>query len=245
MHTFVEVFKWLSDGQHWTGDHGIPTLTLEHLELSFAAVALASLVALPIGTIIGHRRRGEFVAITVANLGRAVPSFAILVISFSLIAQFAPKLIFGFLPTLVALFLLAIPPMLANAAIGVRGVDLDTVEAARGMGMSEGQILRRLELPLAAPVIMAGIRTSVLQVIATATLAALIGGNNLGRPIIDGFAVNDVVEAVSGAVLVASLALLVDGMLALLERAVAPRVTTRTVAAGPGRAGAVEPLKTT
>jgi osmoprotectant transport system permease protein len=245
MHTFVEVFNWLTDGARWTGDKGIPALTLEHLELSFGAVGLAALVALPLGVLIGHRRRGEFAAITVANLGRAVPSFAILVLSFILFVQLFPKskLVLGFLPTLVALFLLAIPPMFTNAVVGVRGVDEDTVEAARGMGMTERQVLTRLELRLAAPVIMAGVRISALQVIATATLSALIGGGTLGRFIIDGLATFDVVQSVAGAVLVAVLALLVDGLFALLERAVAPRVSSRAVAAGPGRAAAVEPLK--
>jgi osmoprotectant transport system permease protein len=246
MHTFIEVFKWLTDGAHWTGKDAIPALTLQHLELSFASVGLAVGVALPLGVFIGHRRKGEFAAITVANLGRAVPSFAILVLSFILFARLFPKstVAFGFWPTLVALVLLAIPPVFTNAVVGVQSVDDDMVESARGMGMTERQVLLRLELPLAAPVIMAGLRVSTLQVIATATLSALIGGGTLGRFIIDGLATFDVVQSVAGAVLVAALALLIDGMLALLERVVSPRLATQAVAAGPGRTGAIEPVKT-
>jgi osmoprotectant transport system permease protein len=241
---FVEVYRWLTDAAHWSGEGGIPVRTLQHLELSFAAVGLSVAVALPLGILIGHVRRGEFIAVSTANIGRAIPSFAILSLSYIVIIQFYPKIAFGFLPTLIALVLLGIPPILTNAIVGVQGVDADTVEAAKGMGLTGKQVLTRLELPLAAPVIMAGIRVSTLQIVATATLSAVIGGGTLGRPIVDGLATFDVAESVAGAVLVATLALLVDGAFALLERAVSPKLTTTTRAAVPDAAGAIEPLKT-
>jgi osmoprotectant transport system permease protein len=226
MHTFVEVLEWLTSGAHWQGSNGIPIRLLQHMELSMTAIAAAIAVAVPVGMLIGHTRRGEFVAVSVANIGRAIPSFAILVISFSVFLQLAGKLAFGFLPTLVALFLLAVPPILTNTYVGIQGVDPDTVEAARGMGLREREVLLRLELPLAAPVIMAGIRTSTLQVVATATLSAFIAGGTLGRYIVDGFATNDRVLTVSGAILVALLALLTDGALGLVERALTPRLSS-------------------
>jgi osmoprotectant transport system permease protein len=244
LHTFLEVVRWLTSGAHWQGSDGIPVRTLEHLELTFAALALATVVALPLGLLIGHTGRGELLAVSVANLGRAIPSFAILVISFSLVLTLAPKLAFGFLPTLAALFLLAIPPILTNTYVGVQQVERDTVEAARGMGMSERQVLFGLELPLAAPVIMAGLRTAALQVVATATLSALIAGGTLGRYIVDGFATSDQVETVAGAVLIAVLALLVELGFATLERAVRPRTTStgsRPRKLG-GEPGVAEPL---
>jgi osmoprotectant transport system permease protein len=227
MHTFVEVFNWLTEGAHWSGSNGIPIRALQHVELSLAAVAMAAAISLPLGLLIGHTRRGEFLAVSVANVGRAVPSFAILVMSFSIMLQYFGKHAFGFLPTLIALFFLAIPPILTNTIVGVQGVDPDTVEAARGMGMTERDVLLRLELPLAAPVIMAGIRISTLQVVATATLSALIAGGTLGRFIVDGFATNDPVQTVAGAVLVGTLALATEFAFARLERAVSPRMASR------------------
>ena len=244
MHTFVEVVKWLTSAAHWHGSNGIPVRTLQHLELTFAALALATLVALPLGLLIGHTRRGEVLAVSIANVGRAIPSFAVLVISFSIVLSLQPKLAFGFVPTLAALFLLAIPPILTNAYVGVQQVDRDTVEAARGMGLSGRQVLLGLELPLAAPVIMAGIRTSALQVVATATLSALIAGGTLGRYIVDGFATSDTVESVAGAVLIAGLAFLLELGFAGLERLVRPRTssTRRPPRRLVGGKGTVDPL---
>jgi osmoprotectant transport system permease protein len=234
MHIFSELVRWFGEGSHWRGPHGVPVRVLEHVELSAAAVGLALLVAVPIGLYIGHTRRGEFVAVSVANLGRAIPSFAILSIVFQLMLQLLPanhkKIAFGFWPTVIALFLLAIPPILTNVYVGIEGVDADAVEAARGMGMSERQVLARLEFPLAMPLIAAGIRTATLQVIATATLAALIAGGGLGRFIIDGFAQSDEPMIVAGALLVAVLAIITEVALGGVERAVRPRLSSRRTA---------------
>jgi len=227
MDTFIEVVDWLTAPAHWSGSNGIPVRLLEHLELSAVALALASAVAIPVGLYVGHARRLEFLAVSIANLGRSIPSFAILVLAYLLFLQLWPSLAFGFGPTVVALFLLAVPPILTNTFVGVQVVDPDTVEAARGMGMTERDLLLRLELPLAAPLIMAGLRTSAVTVVATATLAALIGGGGLGRFIIDGRATNDIPMVVSGAVLVAILSILTEASFALVERAVRPRMISK------------------
>jgi osmoprotectant transport system permease protein len=180
---------------------------------------LAALIALPIGLYIGHTRKGTFLAVSIANLGRAIPSFAILALS-------VPFLGIGFKPTIVTLFVLAIPPILTNTYVGVEGVDRDAVESARGMGMTGGQILRRLELPLSVPLMLAGLRTSAVQVVATATLAAYIGWGGLGRYIVDGFATGDTVEVVAGAILVALLAIVTELAFGFIERALSPRTTS-------------------
>jgi osmoprotectant transport system permease protein len=227
MHAFGELARWFADGAHWTGPDGIPTRVLEHIELSAAGVALALVLAIPVGLFIGHVRRGQFIAVSVANLGRAIPSFAILSIVFQIMLRYLGRNAFGFWPTVIALLLLAIPPILTNTYVGIEGVDRDTVEAARGMGMTGGQIISKLELPLAIPLMIAGIRTAAVQVVATATLAALIAGGGLGRYIIDGFAQGDQPQVLAGAVLVAVLAIITELGFGLLERVVSPRTLSQ------------------
>jgi osmoprotectant transport system permease protein len=227
MSVFADMAKWFADGKHWSGPNGVPIRVLEHVEISATGVALALLVALPVGLLIGHVRRGEFVAVSIANLGRAIPSFAILSIVFQIMLTYFGRAAFGFWPTVIALLLLAIPPILTNTYVGIEGVDRDTVEAARGMGMTGGQVLARLEFPLALPLMIAGIRTAAVQVVATATLAALIAGGGLGRYIIDGFAQGDTPQVLAGAVLVAVLAILTELGFGLLERMVSPRTSSQ------------------
>jgi osmoprotectant transport system permease protein len=223
-----QVLEFLSEPANWTGPSGIPARVFQHIELSAASLALALLVALPIGMYIGHARRAEFITVTIANLGRAVPSFAILSLAYGITLGLAPKLAFGFTPTVVALTLLGIPPVLTNTYVGVQNVDRDTVEAAHGMGLSGRQVLSRLELPLAAPLIVAGVRTAAVAIVATATLSALIGGGGLGRLIVDGFAQGDQAMAVAGAILVAALAILTELAFGLIERAATPRTASAT-----------------
>lgn len=188
--------------------------TVEHLLLSGAAIGVSLLVAIPLGVWLGHLHRGSFVAITVGNLGRALPSLA--VIAFGL-----PIFGISFTNVLVALVVLAVPPMLTNAYTGVDGVDHDVVDAAVGMGMSAWQVLTRIELPLALPLLFAGIRTSAVYVIATATIAAIAGGGGLGDIIVNQASYR--IEGVIGAALCVSLlALSVDALLALAQRAVTP-----------------------
>jgi osmoprotectant transport system permease protein len=199
----------------------IPEEVARHLYLSFIPVMAAVALALPVGLYIGHRRRFEFIAVTLANLGRAIPSFAIL----SLFLPFSIRigLGLGFWPTFAALFVLSIPPILINTYVGVKEVDGDTIEAARGVGYSEGQVLRKIELPLAAPLVVAGIRTAAVQSVATATLGALVAAGGLGDPIVLGFATGKIGPLVGGALLVAGLALITELALGWVERRATPK----------------------
>ncbi len=236
MNAFSELVSWFGDPANWSGSGGIPARLFEHVQLSAVSVAAASLVALPVGVAIGHARRLEPIVVGAANVGRAIPSLAILAVTFPIAIE--AGLGFTFWPTFVALFLLALPPILMNAYVGVTEVDPDTVEAARGTGMSEGQVLWKVEVPLAAPLIVAGVRTSAVQVVATATLAAVIAWGGLGRFIVDGFKQQNDAMLLGGAVLVAGLAVVTELLLGALERLVTPAsLRFRSVpAAGPGRA---------
>ncbi len=210
------IVGWFLDPANWTGSGGIPNRTLEHLELSGLAILIAALIAIPAGLLIGHTGRGAVLTVAIGNLGRAVPSYAMLVV-------FVPILHLGFTNALAALVLLAIPPVLTNTYAGMRGVDREVVEAGRGMGMTELGLLWRVELPLALPVVIAGLRVAAVAVVATATLAALVGGGALGRFIVDGFALRDTPQLVGGAILVALLAVITERAFSLVERlAVSP-----------------------
>lgn len=215
--TFLfKVVAWFADPANWTGSGGIPTRLLEHLQISGESVAIAGVIALPIGIVLGHYGRFGALALNVSNVGRALPSFGILVIAFQVFGL-------GDLPIIIALTALAIPPMVTNSYVGMREVDPDIKEAARGMGYRELAQLLRVELPLAVPLVMAGVRTSAVQVVATATLAAIIAGGGLGRYIIDGYGQQVYTEVFAGALLVALLALATELSLAGLERALVPR----------------------
>ena len=196
-----------------------------HLYLSFLPVLAALAVALPAGLYIGHARRFEVLAVALANLGRAIPSFAIL--SLALILSIRLGLGLGFWPTFAALFFLSLPPILVNAHIGVRGVDPDVVESARGMGLKGRQVLTRVELPLAAPLILSGARTASVQSVATATLGALVAAGGLGEYIVFGFRANRDDFLLGGAILVASLALATEVALGAVEKLARPRGVPR------------------
>jgi osmoprotectant transport system permease protein len=215
-----EVARWFADPAHWQGSHGIPVRILEHLELSGLAVAIAAAIALPIALYLGHTGRGGFVAINVANIGRAIPSLALL--AFGLLVAIALGLGLGFWPTIFMLVPLAIPPILTNAYVAIRAVDPDVVDAARGMGLGEGRLLRTIEIPLGLPLILSGIRTSAVNVVATATLGAVVAGGALGRFIVDGLALQEFDQLVAGAILVALLAVVTELSLGALERISAP-----------------------
>lgn len=220
----VDVVAWFADPANWTGGTGLPHRLWLTLKVSGVAVVTATLVAVPTGVLLGHVRRGGFLANTVFNIGRAVPSFGI--IALALPISIAMGLGLGFWPTFVALFLLALPPMFTNAYTGVRDVDPGAVEAARGMGMTDGQVLVGVELPLAAPIIVTGVRVAALQVVATAPLGALVAYQGLGRYIIDGWARDDYVMLFAGAVVVALLAVVVDQSFSLVERVVTAGAST-------------------
>ena len=212
------VLAWLTDPAHWQGSDGIPTRIAEHLVLSGTAVGIAALVALPIGVLLGHTGRAGFLAINVANIGRALPSMALLALALPL--AFSLGLGLGFWPTLLALVPLGIPPILTNSFVAVRSVDRDVVEAARGMGLSEWQVLRQAELPIAAPLMIAGVRNAAVAVVATATLGALVAGGGLGRYIVDGLARQQSDRLFVGALLVALLAVATELGFGLVERLV-------------------------
>jgi osmoprotectant transport system permease protein len=211
-----EVIAWLTDPAQWSGPEGIPVRTLQHLGYSLLATAIAAAIALPIGVLIGHTGRGAVFAVNLTNLGRAIPTLGIIILVFILAG-------FGIVPVLVALTALAVPPIVTNSYVGVRSVDPEVREAAEGMGMRGRQVLWEVELPVAMPLIMAGIRTSTVQVVATATLAAYVGLGGLGRYLIDGFSQRDLPEVVGGAILVAVLALLIELALGRLQTLVVSR----------------------
>ncbi|MBI4940083.1 MAG: ABC transporter permease [Actinobacteria bacterium] len=209
---------WLADGAHWQGADGVPQRLLEHVGLSAAAVGIGCLLALPLGLWLGHVRRGGAFAVATGNLARAVPTFAVLV----LLALAPSPFGLGTTSTLTALVLFAVPPLLTNAYVGVLEVDPAAVDAARGMGLTSSQVLRRVELPLAVPLVMNGVRLAAVQVVATATIAALVAGGGLGRIIVEGFGRQDQPQLLAGAFLVLALALAVEGGMELLQRRVDP-----------------------
>ena len=231
MALLAEVWEWFATSATWRGegiDPGILVRLGEHMSMSLQAVGLAALLVLPVGLYIGHARRFEFAAVSIGNVGRALPSFGILGIAFFITTSLNLPGVLGFWATFTALFLLAIPPILTNTYIGIKGVDRDTVEAARGMGMTEREILMRLEVPLAAPLIVAGLRLATVQVVATATLGALVAWGGLGRYIVDGLASGNDVTLLGGAILVALAAIVTEVLFGFLERAVAPRTRSHS-----------------
>lgn len=222
-----DVFDFLTDPQNWSGDEGIPYLALQHLQISFWSLLVAAVIALPVGVLVGHFRRGGVLAVNVANIGRAIPSFGLLVLFVIWIGNKPPPFPFslpGNLPVFLVLVALAIPPMLTNAYVAVAEIDPEVHEAAKGMGLNGRQMLTRVELPMGVPLIMAGVRISAVAVVATATIAAFVGFGGLGRYIIDGFKQSEGdAKLWSGALLVAVFALAVEGLLALVQRALTPK----------------------
>jgi osmoprotectant transport system permease protein len=206
------VIAWFGDPANWSGNDGIPNRVAEHLVLCVLSMALALVIALPIGLYIGHTGRHAFVAQSVANIGRAVPSYALMAIVFPLTIAVSIDLAgnLAFIATVLAMVLLAVPPMVTNTWAGIGGVDPDTREAARGLGMRGHQVLRGIEVPLALAIILSGIRIASVQVVATATLGAVFGGGGLGRYIIQGFARHDDARLWAGAFMVALLAIMVE-----------------------------------
>jgi osmoprotectant transport system permease protein len=222
MDTLADLWSFLTTEDNWWGRNGIANRTWAHVRISVLSLAVAAVVAVPPAVALGHLRRGGLVAVSIVNIGRAVPSFGILALVLPLSIQFGFGL--GFWPTVVPLVLLGIPPIFANTYTGVRSADPGVVEAARGMGLSGGQVLAKVELPLASPLIVTGLRVSAVQIIATATLGALVGFSALGSFITEGLAQFDDAKMLTGGLLVAALAILAEVLFTLLERALTPWV---------------------
>ncbi len=207
---------WLTSRAQWRGPQGIPSRLVQHIGLSALVLLIALAMALPLGLWLGHRGRGATLVVALANVARAVPSFGLIVLG---VVAFG----IGSGPVIVALVVLAVPPILVNTSTAVRGVDADLKEAARGQGLTELQLLCQVEVPASVPLILAGIRTAAVLVVATATLAAVVPGvGGLGPYIVDGIGQQDFPKAVGGAVLVALLAALTEGGLAVVQRVATP-----------------------
>ncbi|MCR1785765.1 ABC transporter permease subunit [Nocardioides carbamazepini] len=215
MSLFGDALSWITDGAHWGGPTGIDHRIVQHLLVTFAAVALAALLALPLGVLIGHTGRGRLVVVALAGAVRAVPTLGLLTL-------LGLALGIGIEAPLLALVALAFPSLLAGAYAGVEAADRGAVDAARAVGMSEWQLVTRVEIPLGADVILGGIRAATLQVVATATLAAYISDTGLGRYLFSGLKSRQYDEMLAGALLVAGLALVLDLALATLQRASRP-----------------------
>ncbi|HEX5333983.1 MAG TPA: ABC transporter permease [Cellulomonas sp.] len=215
MNVVSDAVAWLNDPLNWTGTHGVLALTREHLTISVAAVLLAAVIALPLGVWLGHRHAGGALTVVLANTSRALPTFALLTI-------FASGGLFGQTATTLAVAVFAVPPILTNAYTGVLEVDADVRDAARGMGMSAARSLALVELPLALPLVAAGLRTAAVQVIATVPLAAFVGGTSLGSIIVTGLALQRYGQVLAGGVLVALLCLVAEGILAGVQHVLTP-----------------------
>jgi osmoprotectant transport system permease protein len=237
MSTSSSLWSFLTTASNWSGANGIADRLVVHVWVSLLAVAAAAVISIPLGVVVGGRDRGQVAATGVANLGRAIPSLAVL--AFVVAAGWG----IGFVPTFIAMFALAVPPMFVSAATGVAEVDRGVLDAAGGLGMTHSQVVRRVQVPLAVPLIISGVRIAVSQVIATATLGAFVGYNTLGRFITVGRANGDNGMLYGGVVLVVALALIADVGFRVLQRSLTPwsrrrprrrrRATTRSTSDRP------------
>jgi osmoprotectant transport system permease protein len=214
-----QVVDWFGDPGNWSGSRGLPTLLSAHLRLSALALAVAAALALPAAIYLGHVRRGGLVAVSLVNIGRALPSFGVIGVMFPITLAIAvTRSPLGYWATLIAMVVLAMPPMFVNAYTAIREVDPALVEAARGMGMTESEVLRRVEMPLGMPLVMAGVRSAAVAVVATVTLSAWVGYNTLGTYIFVGFAQRNDVLVFVGGLAVAALSVLTEAGLGWLEK---------------------------
>ncbi|HEY5320616.1 MAG TPA: ABC transporter permease [Galbitalea sp.] len=229
MNLIIQGFQWIFDGAHWTTSAlqtGIGYALAQHLLLTGISLALTIVIAVPIGLYIGHTGKGRGAAIVLSNVARALPTLgvlALLVIPLTGVDFIHP----GYLADIIVFVILGIPPLLAGVYAGLESVDRATIDAARAIGMTELQILTKVEIPLGAQLIVGGLRATTLQIIATVTIAALYTQVNLGTFIASGLASNNYQELVAGAILIAALALIVDGILAIVQRFAVPRGVSR------------------
>jgi osmoprotectant transport system permease protein len=229
----MNYFSWLFDPTHWTGQGSIPQRLVEHLGYTALTLLIALVIAVPLGAWIGHTGRGGFLVVGLANGLRALPTFGLLVL-------LAGAVGISLIGPLIALVVLAVPPILAGTYAGVRNVDRAVVDAAEGMGMRGREVLLQVELPNALPLIIGGVRSAVLQIISTATIAAFVALGGLGRYIVDGQAVRDFPQMIGGAILVAGLAIGADLVLAALQKLlVSPGLQVTSAQTGKRRLRAV------
>jgi osmoprotectant transport system permease protein len=226
----VNIMGWFTDPAHWTGSDGIPTQVGYHLLYSAVALLAALAIGVPLGIVIGYTGKGEAVVAGFANALRALPSLGLLVLLFLIIAPVVTGNLVYVLPTIIVLVLLAVPPILTGTYAGIQNADPDAVGAARGMGYTKRQILLRVQLPCALPLMISGVRSSTLQIVSTATIAAYLGLQGLGRFILDGRAQADFAEMAGGAILVAALALVLEFAFAWLGRIIVSPGLRRTTA---------------
>jgi osmoprotectant transport system permease protein len=238
MSGWEEIQDFLTDPATWSGPDSIPVRLWEHIWISVVAVIVAGLLVLPLAVWLGHIRLGSAIATSVVNIGRALPSFGILAISFLVLVQMGAGVGEPW-AVLVALIALAAPPLFTNTVTGIQSVEAATVEAARGMGLTGREVLSGVELPLSMPLVMEGLRIATVQVIATATLGALVAWGGLGRYIVDGFARQDMGRLLVGAVLVGLLAIVAELGLGSMQRAATPRGPRRADAGNPARRSTV------
>ncbi len=223
MNFFADALAWIFDPAHFAMTNGIGPRTADHLLYTGVTMLIAMAIAIPLGLLIGHTGKGRTFVILTSTAFRALPTLGFLLF----IILFAGL---GLWPFVLVMVVLAVPPLLAGVYSGLESVDRGTIDAARGVGMSEWQILTKVEIPLALPLILGGIRSATLQVIATATIAGYVGLTGLGRFLIEGLALRDYTLAIVGAILVAVLAIVTDGLLALVQRLVVPRGVSRGMA---------------
>jgi osmoprotectant transport system permease protein len=231
---FSQVLAWFADPAHWRGPDGVGTRIVEHLYYTAVAVLIASAIAVPVGLLVGHTARGGVVLVGSANAMRALPTLGLLTFLFLLLRSQAAA-------TLVALVVLAVPPVLAGSYAGVRSVESGVVDAARGMGMTSAQRLWQVELPGAVGLLLGGVRSAVLQVVATTTVAAYVGLGGLGRLLLDGLNSADYPQMAAGALVIAVLALLLDLLLAGVARLVVPKGCRLSRQSDLGRMAAAQP----
>ncbi|WP_100813670.1 ABC transporter permease [Microbacterium lacus] len=232
MNLFAETLAWLMNPERWSGPLGIPVAIAQHLGFTFLAVLVAAVIAIPVGWAIGHTGKGREIAVAISGAARAIPSFGLLVLL---------VLLMGVLQTqaaaVITFVLLGIPSILAGAYAGFEAIDRRVIDAGRAMGMTEWQILWRIEVPLGLPLLVSGLRAATLQIVATVTIAAYVGLGGLGLYIIQGINLNRFDQVLAGAILVAALALVLDALFAIAERMVVPRgvLAGRSGGAGPAR----------
>ncbi|WP_205881442.1 ABC transporter permease [Leucobacter coleopterorum] len=223
----MDIFAWLTDPANWSGLGSIPFQTLMHLLYSAITLVIAALIAVPLGLYVGHTGKGESLIMGSVNAMRALPTLGLLILLVLLLAPRISNSLAFVIPSLAVLVLLAVPPILSGVASGIRAIDRSVIDAARGMGYSTSEIIWKIEMPCALPLTLSGVRGATLQVVSTATVAAYVSLDGLGRFIIDGRAANDYAEMAGGAILLAALAILLELSFSIVSKFVVSPGLTR------------------